>query len=160
MTILFLAISASFIVCGCAVNANQPALLNPPATDVGGDWQGITRVRAYQTQYSGRCSASNIVKFSPVQQGSRISGKYSCFHSNFECRYGGADSEGYVQWGDINGSAVRIDVLLPSDLSSCLYIGHVPADRIAGTYRCYEGGGVMEQGIWQMARKSLDHTSF
>jgi hypothetical protein len=157
MTVLFLAISASFIVCGCASNANQSALLNLPATDVTGEWRGITQVRACETQDSGRCNAFNIVKFSLVQRSSRISGKYACSYGNFECRHDGVDSEGYVQWGDIKGSAVRLDVLLPGDLSSCLYNGRVSADRIVGSYRCYAGGGIMEQGTWQITRKTLDH---
>jgi hypothetical protein len=157
MRVLFLAIS-SFKVCGCAANANQAALLSRPA-EVTGDWQGVTRVRDCQTQDSGRGSAFNLVKFSLVQRGSRINGRYACSYGNFECRHEDVDSEGYVQWGDITGSAVRMDVLFPADLSSCLYNGSVSADRIAGTYRCYAGGAVMEQGIWQMARKTVAHPS-
>jgi hypothetical protein len=47
-----------------------------------------------------------------------------------------------------------VDVLFPSDLSSCLFNGDVSADTIAGTYRCYEGGALIEQGTWRMNRKN------
>jgi hypothetical protein len=121
---------------------------------VTGDWHGITQVLACDTEGSGRCNAINKVKFSLAQRDSRISGRYSCSYGNFECRHGGADSDGYVQWGDIRGSGARVDVLFPSDLSSCLFSGDVSADTIAGTYRCYEGGALIEQGTWRMKRNT------
>ena len=64
--------------------------------------------------------------------------------------------DGYVQWGDIHASEIRVDVLFPSDLSSCLYAGDVSLDRIVGTYQCYEGGGILEQGTWRMVRKTSE----
>jgi hypothetical protein len=112
----------------------------------------MTQVQACHTEGSGRCQAVNLVRFLLIQRGSRISGKYSCSYGSFECRHGGSDSDGRVQWGDIRGSEVRLDVLLPSDLSSCLYIGRIAGETIIGTYRCYEGGGLIEQGMWRMKR--------
>ena len=149
MNNLLLVVAASFILCGCAARGNQPEFPNQPARDVTGNWHGITQVLACDTEGSGRCNAVNRVKFSLVQRDSRISGKYSCSYGNFESRHGGPDSDGYVQWGDTRGSAAHVDVLLPSDLSSCLFSWDVSADTIAGTDRCYEGGALIEQGTWR-----------
>lgn len=145
-------VGLALIVCGCA--AKQARLGDQPASDVTGVWDGTTRVLACETTGSGRCEALNKVRFWLDQRVSRITGRYECRYGNFECRHGGADSDGYVQWGDIHGSGVRLDVLLPSDLSSCLYNGKVSADRISGTYQCYEGGAIIEQGTWQMVRRT------
>lgn len=112
----------------------------------------MTQVLACDTVGSGRCQAVNIVNFSLYQRGSQLSGKYNCSYGSFECRHGGADSDGYVHWGDMRGSEVRLDVLLPSDLSSCLYNGDVAGDKIAGMYRCYAGGALIEQGTWRMSK--------
>jgi hypothetical protein len=156
MTRLFVVFAASFILFGCTARANRPPLVDGPTSDISGDWQGITRVLACQTQGSGRCEAVNRVRFSLIQSGAHIRGEYRCAYGNFECRHGGTDTDGYVQWGDIRGSEVRLDVLLPSDLSSCLYNGNVTAREIVGTYQCYEGGGIIEQGTWQMVRTGSD----
>jgi hypothetical protein len=143
---------AAFL-CGCGAQVNQPQFSNQPAPDVTGDWQGMTQVLACDTVGSGRCQAINLVRFSLVQRGSQLSGKYGCSYGSFECRHGGADSDGYVQWGDIRGSEVRLDVLLPSDLSSCLYNGDVAGETAVGMYRCYAGGALIEQGTWRISRK-------
>jgi hypothetical protein len=145
-------VALAFIFCGCA--ATQAPREDQPANDVTGVWDGTTRVLACETTGSGRCEALNKVRFWLDQRASRITGRYECRYGNFECRHGGADSDGYVQWGDIHGSEVRLDVLLPSDLSSCLFNGKVSAASISGTYQCYEGGAIIEQGMWQMARST------
>jgi hypothetical protein len=53
----------------------------------------------------------------------------------------------------VSGRDVTIRVVLPGDLSSCLYNGSgYSSNELRGTYRCYQGGGLVEVGIWQVRR--------
>jgi hypothetical protein len=138
------------LLCACVSMRAVPQ--GPSDVNVTGIWDGTTQVLACDSAGSGRCDALNKVVFSLQQHGSRIAGRYHCSYGNFECRHEGIDTDGYVQWGDMHASAVRFNVLLPTDLSSCIYNGNVSLNTIAGTYQCYEGGGLIEQGTWRTVR--------
>jgi hypothetical protein len=140
------------LLCACVSMRAVPQ--GPSDINVTGIWDGTTQVLACDSAGSGRCNAVNKVVFSLQQRASRIAGGYHCSYGNFECRHEGIDTDGYVQWGDMHSSRVRLDVLLPTDLSSCIYNGNVSHNTIVGTYQCYEGGALVEQGTWRTVRKT------
>jgi hypothetical protein len=52
---------------------------------------------------------------------------------------------------------VRISVLIPNDLSNCYYNGMIMSpDSIRGGYSCYQGGGLLEEGNWDVQRAGGD----
>jgi len=56
--------------------------------------------------------------------------------------------------GWVSGRNVTLRVMLPGDLSSCLYNGLDSSTEIRGGYRCYQGGGLVEVGQWRVRRGS------
>jgi hypothetical protein len=119
------------------------------ASSVSGLWSGTTRVMPPCAFSSGRCDAVNKITFTLVQTGDHIKGKYTCAYGNMICRNGGADNKGKVVSGRISGSQVRLSVVIPADVSNCYYHGELTSPTaIRGGYSCYQGGELVEEGMW------------
>lgn len=123
------------------------------ATKVAGYWSGTTRVTPCVFSSSGRCNAVNNITLSLEQQSDRINGKYTCAYGNLNCRNGGADDTGRIVSGRISGNEIRLSVIIPADVSNCYYNGRLTSPTtIRGGYSCYQGGGLLEEGIWDVTR--------
>ena len=132
--------------------------MEKPAMDVSGVWQGETRVIPCPVGISsetGRCNAVNRIAFGLRQSDSSLSGEDRCTIGTLVCRDANTSDRGTVTGGQVSGRNVSMRVVLPGDLSSCLYNGseHSPGE-IRGGYRCYQGGGLVEVGQWRVRRGS------
>ena len=117
-------------------------------------WTGTTRVTpcAFST---GRCDAVNNITLSLAPNGNQIKGKFICAYGNLNCRNGGADNTGEIISGKISGNLIRFSVLVPADVSRCYYNGKLTSSTtIHGAYACYQGGGLLEQGVFDLTRSS------
>ncbi len=124
-------------------------------TNVSGLWSGTTRVQPPCFFSSGRCNAVNNITFLFRQTGDRLKGKYTCAYGNLICRNGGADNTGKVVSGRVAGDQIRISVVLPADVSNCYYNGvFTSPTAIRGAYSCYQGGELLEEGMWNVTRNA------
>jgi len=121
--------------------------------NVNGLWTGTTRVTPPCAFSSGRCNAVNNITFSFRQKGDRLKGKFTCAYGNLICRNGGADSTGKIVAGRVAGNQIRISVVVPADVSNCYYNGvFTSPNAIRGAYSCYQGGELLEEGMWNATR--------
>jgi hypothetical protein len=124
-------------------------------TKVDGLWSGTTRVMPPCLFTAGRCDAVNNVTFRLMQNGKRIKGKFTCAYGNMICRNGGADNSGKIVSGKIAANQIRLTVVLPADVSNCYYNGvFTSATAVRGAYSCYEGGELIEEGMWNATRST------
>ena len=131
--------------CGAAV-FKSPA----PTVDVTGTWQGssITSCGVMLLD-KFRCAAVERITFTLFQEGDRVNGTYHCAIGTMICR--NLNDSGSVVSSSVSGSLARLRVMLP-DGSSCMFDGHFSTDRAGGNFFCYQGGGLLEQGAWKVAR--------
>jgi hypothetical protein len=117
-------------------------------------WAGTTRVTPC-TFSTGRCNAVNNITFSFAPKGSQIKGKFTCAYGNLNCRNGGADDTGKIVSGGVSGNLIRFSVMIPADVSHCYYNGKLMSSTtIHGAYACYQGGALLEQGVFDLTRSS------
>jgi hypothetical protein len=121
-----------------------------PATNISGLWSGTTLVTPCDFS-GGRCNAQNKITLKLGQESSRITGNYTCAYGTMICRHGGADNTGKIVWGRISGDQVRLSLMIPADVSHCYYNGMLKSPAIMhGTYMCFNGGELVEEGIWDV----------
>jgi hypothetical protein len=148
-------------VCGCAAKAGAPPDLAPsataaadppPATDssVAGVWEG-TSISNCEDDPSdpGRCNAQQKITLTMFQQGAAISGFYKCAYGNQVCRH--LDETGTIRNGTLKHTRLMFRVML-EDGSMCLFTGRPAANEFEGGYECLQGGGIIEQGVFQTRR--------
>jgi hypothetical protein len=148
------AAAVMLLLTACATTTEFTA---KPAVDLTGIWHGETRVipclGGFKAIEVGRCNAVNQVTFALRQTDSTLTGTYRCAIGTMVCRHANITDYGTLMAGRVSGRDVMMRVLLPGDLSSCLYNGAASdSDRMRGTYRCYQGGGLVEVGQWQVSR--------
>jgi hypothetical protein len=126
-----------------------------PAGDFTGLWKGTIRVFPCRPGLErGRCNAVNNITFTIIQDGSKISGHYTCSIGNYICRNGNADKTGKIVSGDADGRNIRFNVMIPDDVSSCRYNGiSLAPGQMRGSYTCYQGGSIAEQGSFNVTRE-------
>jgi hypothetical protein len=156
--VVILPIAIALLFSACA-GVNQ--VMEKPAVNLTGIWQGEIRVIPCLTGISarepGRCNAVNRITFSLRQTDSSLSGTYRCAIGTMVCRDANTTDHGTVMSGNVSGNNVTIRVMLPGDLSSCLYNGVADAPgSVRGSYRCYQGGGLAEVGQWRVGRGSIE----
>jgi hypothetical protein len=140
----------TILFAGCALS--RAAAGKQPVVDVSGVWEGASKVTPCSfTQAESVCNTINRITLALVQKESEITGSYRCDYGNYICRDGDLDRAGYISIGAIDGRRVSIRVMIPADVSSCMFYGRFGAQRAIGSYSCYEGGGLVEQGIWEAA---------
>jgi hypothetical protein len=117
-------------------------------------WAGTTRVTPC-TFSTGRCNAVNKITFSFVPKENQIKGKFTCAYGNLNCRNGGADDTGKIVSGRVSGHLIRFSVMIPADVSHCYYNGKLTSSTaIHGAYACYQGGALLEQGVFDLTKSS------
>ena len=149
--LLFLMEFAAMGLCGCAAFKAPPS---KAAIDVSGVWRGESLLTpcGWAAHSESVCNAMNLITFTLIQSGSQLSGRYACAYGNYLCRHDGMDSAGYVASGLVSGRRLTMRVMIPADVSSCMFYGDAGGRRIVGRYICYEGGGITEEGDWRVAR--------
>jgi hypothetical protein len=142
---------ALFVTLAMALATNVPATAQ--AANVSGLWSGTTLVTPCDFALSGRCNAQNKITLNLTQQSNRITGSYTCAYGTMICRNGGADTAGKVISGRTSGNQVRLSLLIPTDVSNCYYNGMLTsATAMHGTYMCFNGGDLVEEGTWDVKR--------
>ena len=154
-TPLFLAcrliLLVAIVLNGCALSRASPPQL--PGLDVSGVWEGTSIVTPCGFFHAESiCNAVNRITLVLFRSGGGVTGSYRCDYGNYICRHGNMDRAGYIATGSINGSRMSIRVMIPADVSSCMFYGRFTPERANGGYTCYAGGGVVEVGIWEAAR--------
>ena len=141
------------VIAGCTTST---PVMEPPAFNLTGVWQGETRVIPCGFPFSAaeRCNAVNRITFAIRQDGAELHGDYTCGIGNAVCRDANRTTNGTIVHGSVSGNTLAMRVFLPGDLSSCMYNGQVlSATEARGGYRCYQGGGLVEQGLWNVSRQ-------
>ncbi len=146
-TVSSVLISSLLMIEACASLIPAP---EKPALDITGTWQGSTTTNCgVMLLEKGRCSAVERVTFTLFQNGPDVSGFYRCETGTMICR--NLNDRGSVVSSSIQGSLARLRVMLP-DGSSCMFDGHFRSQSAAGAFFCYQGGGLLEEGRWQLGR--------
>jgi hypothetical protein len=145
----------TFTACSARSASMDQPTPDKAAIDLSGVWQGEIRVlpcRPGTPAEIGRCDAVNQITFNLHQSGSAVTGNYRCAIGTTVCRDANTTMRGKLIDGSVSGRNVTLRVMLPGDLSSCLYNGLDSATQIGGSYRCYQGGGLIETGQWLVRR--------
>ncbi|HZO82447.1 MAG TPA: hypothetical protein VFB33_12210 [Candidatus Binataceae bacterium] len=146
---------ATLFVVGCG--AAEMRSLQPPAAPAAsargtsGFWQGTSTAGCQPLQPEARrCNATVKITLHIVQQGSALSGTYTCAAGTMVCRE--SNTSGVIANGrEREGGGIGLRVMMP-DGSSCLFNGRRADDAMAGTYFCMQGGGYIEQGRFSVER--------
>jgi hypothetical protein len=106
-----------------------------PALDVTGKWQGVTVTDCgVMLLDKGRCNARERITFTLFQDGSDLSGVYTCAYGTMMCR--NMTEKGKVVSSSINGSLARLRVEMPDDGSSCMFNGTFQSESVVGGFAC------------------------
>jgi hypothetical protein len=137
---------------------STPLSAQPPAAQGAGFtglWKGTLRVfPCFTLRERGRCGAVNKITFTIIEDESKVSGHYTCTIGTQICRNGNADDSGKIVAGTTSGNSIRFNVIVPSDVSNCHYNGFISAPgQMRGAYSCYQGGGLIEQGGFDVTRE-------
>jgi hypothetical protein len=118
--------------------------------DVTGLWQGTSTAGCLPFQPDARrCNAVVKITLRIFQQGSALSGDYTCAMGTMVCR--DTNTSGVIAHGEVRDDGVALRVMMP-DGSSCLFNGHRVREAMVGTYFCMQGGGYIEQGRFAVER--------
>jgi hypothetical protein len=151
LSVIVLAITCMAVV-GAAGRSNAKETSVP---SIAHSWTGTTQVTTCGAVSSTRCNAVNNITFDFVPTGKHIKGKFTCAHGTMNCRNGGADDSGKIVSGKLSGKMLRLSVMVPADVSHCIYNGRLTSSTtIRGAYACYEGGGLVEQGAFDLTKAS------
>ncbi len=160
LAVIFLAIA----VWGCAASPAPGAMTNAtsaqsqpdaarPIFDASGVWDGqsVASCTSFNPlSFNTRCNAINKITLTMVQENAKITGFYKCAIGNIDCR--NQNDSGTIAAGSMNHGHLALRVGMP-DGSSCLFNGlPAAANQIKGNYTCYQGGGLAEQGRFEIGR--------
>jgi hypothetical protein len=138
----------------------QPSAASSSSAPTGGAAQGFTGLwegtststcMPMQPDIS-RCNAVQEITLQIFQNGSKLTGHYTCAFGNTVCR--DTNTTGKIADGTTRPGGIALRVMLP-DGSSCLYNGRLTqrsANAIDGSYFCMQGGGYLERGKFQVER--------
>jgi hypothetical protein len=117
-----------------------------------GLWEGTSTATCVPFQFNvGRCDAVMKITLEMFQQGSKLTGHYTCATGNMVCR--DSNTTGTIADGKVRDGAAALRVMLP-DGSSCLFNGRPSHNTMTGSYFCLQGGGYVEQGRFQVQHSS------
>jgi hypothetical protein len=159
------ALFALAMLAGCAAVEPQqhassnaePAAKAAPAGEAGaaaepgftGLWEGTSTANCMPLQPVRRCNAVVKITLQMFQQGSTLTGHYTCAPGNMVCR--DSNTTGTIADGKVLPGGIGIRVMMP-DGSSCLFNGRPVQNQLTGSYFCMQGGGYIEQGRFQIER--------
>jgi hypothetical protein len=135
------------------VTAKAPATSDGDAIALPGFWTGTTTAycNLNPIEIDTRCNSINLISLSLEQEKGGVRGIYRCTIGNQECR--AQNDAGKVANASMRGRRLQMRIALP-DLSSCIFQGKaVSPATIKGGYFCYQGGGLMEQGHFEIWRR-------
>lgn len=140
-----------------AAPASAAAQLGAAAPESGytGLWEGTSTSGCMPLQPDARrCNAVVKITLRMFQQGSALTGQYTCATGTMVCR--NSNSSGTIADGRLRDGSVALRVMM-QDGSSCLFNGRPsqgapPALKLSGSYFCMQGGGYIEQGRFQVER--------
>jgi hypothetical protein len=144
------------LACAClGLMLAAGARVNAQDNTFTGLWTGTLRVFPCNALRDfNRCQAVNKITFTIIQDGSKIRGHYTCAIGTQICRNGNADNSGKIVRGRPSGNNIRFTVIVPADVSNCDYNGFIDAPaHMRGAYTCYQGGGLIEQGSFDVSRE-------
>jgi hypothetical protein len=144
--------AAAPVAATSAADASQ-ALAARPMLDFSGVWDGQSVASCMQFNpfaINTRCNAINKIAITMVQENTKITGFYKCTIGNMDCR--DQNDSGTISSGSIQNGRVALRIGMP-DGSSCIFNGAPSgANQLKGSYTCYQGGGLVEQGRFEIAR--------
>ena len=158
------ALAALAMLAGCAAGEPQQYAASnaePVAqagaaqgADLTGLWEGTSTSGCMPLQPDAtRCNAVVKITLQMFQQGSALTGHYTCAIGTMVCR--DSNTIGTIADGKVReGGAVAMRVMMP-DGSSCLFNGRPSQNKqneLTGSYFCMQGGGYIEQGRFQVVR--------
>jgi len=136
------------------VSAERSYAKGTSVADGADIWTGTTRVTPCSFS-AGRCNAVNNITFRFASKENEIKGKFTCAYGNLNCRKGGADDTGKIVSGRVSGNLIQFSVMVPADVSHCYYNGKLTSSTtIHGAYACYQGGALLEQGVFDLTKSS------
>lgn len=141
LTLVLLSFATAW--CSCSITSSQnlpPSALEErpdPLREFAGTWRG--------TSFSTYAMATVKIRFEIKQNGNNFKGDYRCWPGNIMCTNN-------IQRGWVHGyTSARGFTVAMEDSSWCLFFMnefYPPSAR--GEYTCYEGGMVMDRGLFQL----------
>lgn len=158
-----LATTFAMAVCGCATKTPPPPPINvaPPtaiASDraagadrgVSGVWEGVSVSNCEGDPADlGRCHAEQKITLTMFQAGNEITGFYKCAYGSQVCRH--MLETGTIRNGKFEHARLMMRVM-HEDGSMCFFTGRPASNEFSGGYECLQGGGIIEQGVFQTRR--------
>ena len=136
-----------------ATPAHHQSAAEPQPFELAGYWVGTTTAfcNLNPAEFDMRCNSINVITLSLFEDKNRMTGFYKCSFGNQDCR--NQNDSGKVAAAKMRGRRLEMRIAMP-DLSSCIFEGaaNSPAS-MRGSYFCYQGGGLMEQGHFEIRRK-------
>ena len=147
-----LVMAATEILAICMLQScTNVSIPSQPPVDIAGTWEGSTSAGCYIAS-GHRCNAYRIITMNIVQNGSNLSGSYTCAYGNMVCL--GNANTGTIATGRVDGSYLPdLRIQLPVGVD-CLYQGHFTGNQGEGGYMCLVRGRIIEQGSWLLKRKT------
>jgi hypothetical protein len=132
--------------------AAPPAVAKPAQGNVTSYWAGTTQARCgAMVSDNTRCNALQNITLTLIQDGTKISGAYTCAYGNQNCR--GFQQTGTIVDGSLNGNQLAIAVQTPNR-TTCRFTGLLSDDSGRGAYTCKGGSRPVERGSWKIHRTS------
>jgi hypothetical protein len=120
-------------------------------------WVGTTQARCGpQITEHNRCGAVQNITLTLVQEGTNISGSYTCAFGNLNCR--GMQRVGDITRGSLRGRQLEFRVMAP-DRTVCRFSGLLEQDSGRGSYTCRGGSHLAERGTWRIQRSTEKPTA-
>jgi hypothetical protein len=115
-------------------------------------WKGTTQARcAAMVSDHTRCNAFQNITLTLVQEGTKITGAYTCAYGNQNCR--DLQQTGTIIDGSLKGNQLAIAVQTPNR-TTCRFTGLLSGDSGNGGYNCKGGSRPVERGSWRIHRTS------
>jgi hypothetical protein len=117
--------------------------------EVTGNWVGTSKVRCGgRANRIGRCNALQNITLDLKQDGSEVSGTYTCAFGTQDCL--GLHEHGNIVGGSYDGTNLIFSVNFGTG-STCKFKGGIASASGQGSYKC-EGSGGPEHGTWRVNR--------
>jgi hypothetical protein len=159
-----LVIGFGIAIYGCAANRDPPPPINvaPQAAiasdqaavadrGVSGVWEGVSVSNCEGDPADlGRCHAEQKITLTMFQAGDEVTGFYKCAYGSQVCRH--MLESGTIRAGKIKRTRLMMRVM-HEDGSMCFFTGRPADNKFSGGYECLQGGGIVEQGVFQTRRK-------
>ena len=94
--------------------------------------------------------AINKISLTLIQNETKVMGFYKCSLGNQDCLH--QNDSGNVSTGSVTSRRLAMRIGMP-DGSSCIFNGAATASNtIRSSYSCYQGGGLVEMGRFEVRR--------